>query len=112
MTETDTQVSKPTSKPLKAISYFSNTISSSSPTIQRSAASTQRTNFRPWIVIKGGPEDNLTSVNMDEHGITETYWTDKKAMVENEMVPDADVLAAITGDEDDDVHVESLRTRF
>ena len=65
-------------------------------------ASTGRT-FDLKIVTKSGPEHNFTSVNRDEHEITETYLKDKKVRVKNEMVPDADLLlAAVAGDDDDD----------
>ena len=65
-------------------------------------ASTGRT-FDLKIVTKGGPEHNFTSINRDEHEITETYLKDKKVRVKNEMVPDADLLlAAVAGDDDDD----------
>ena len=65
-------------------------------------ASTGRT-FDLKIVTKSGPEHNFTSINRDEHEITETYLKDKKVRVKNEMVPDADLLlAAVAGDDDDD----------
>ena len=65
-------------------------------------ASTGRT-FDLKIVTKSGPEYNFTSINRDEHEITETYLKDKKVRVKNEMVPDADLLmAAVAGDDDDD----------
>ena len=66
-------------------------------------ASTGRT-FDLKIVTKSGPEHNFTSINRDEHEITETYLKDKKVRVKNEMVPDADLLlAAVAGDDDDDM---------
>ena len=67
-----------------------------------SGASTGRT-FDLKIVTKSGPEHNFTSINRDEHEITETYLKDKKVRVKNEMVPDGDLLlAAVAGDDDDD----------
>jgi structure-specific recognition protein 1 len=66
-------------------------------------ASTGRT-FDLKIITKSGPEHNFTSINRDEHEITETYLKDKKVRVKNEMVPDADLLlAAVAGDDDDDM---------
>ena len=64
-------------------------------------ASTGRT-FDLKIVTKGGTEHNFTSINRDEHEITETYLKDKKVRVKNEMVPDADLLLAAVADDDDD----------
>ena len=71
-------------------------------------ASTGRT-FDLKIVTKSGPEHNFTSINRDEHEITETYLKDKKVRVKNEMVPDADLLlAAVAGDDDDDEDMQSI----
>ena len=71
-------------------------------------ASTGRT-FDLKIVTKSGPEHNFTSINRDEHEITETYLKDKKVRVKNEMVPDADLLmAAVAGDDDDDDDMQSI----
>ena len=60
-------------------------------------------------MTKGGTEYNFTSINRDEHEITETYLKDKKVRVKNEMVPDADLLlAAVAGDDDDDDDMQSV----
>ena len=63
-------------------------------------ASTGHT-FDLKIVTKSGPEHNFTSINRDDHEITETYLKDKKVRVKNEMVPDADLLLAAVADNDD-----------
>ncbi|KDR83147.1 hypothetical protein GALMADRAFT_1349439 [Galerina marginata CBS 339.88] len=56
------------------------------------------------IVTKSGPEHTFTSINKEEHEITEAYLRDKKIRVKNEMVPDADLLLkAVVDDEDDDM---------
>ena len=70
-------------------------------------ASTGRT-FDLKIVTKTGPEHNFTSINRDEHEITETYLKDKKVRVKNEMVPDADLLLAAVADDDDDEDMQSV----
>lgn len=54
------------------------------------------------IVTKSGPEFNFTSINKEEHEVTETYLKDKKIKVKNEMAPDVD-LAAVVDDDDDDM---------
>jgi structure-specific recognition protein 1 len=71
-------------------------------------SSTGRT-FDLKIVTKAGTEHNFTSINRDEHEITETYLKDKKVRVKNEMVPDADLLlAAVADDDDDDDDMQSV----
>ncbi|RXW17795.1 hypothetical protein EST38_g8054 [Candolleomyces aberdarensis] len=61
------------------------------------------------IVTKSGPEYNFTSINKEEHEVTEAYLMDKKVRVKNEMVPDADLLAsAIVDDDDDDEDMQSV----
>lgn len=64
------------------------------------------------IVTKSGPEYNFTSINKEEHEVTEAYLKDKKVRVKNEMVPDAELLLASAGvdaddDDDDDMSVVS-----
>lgn len=54
------------------------------------------------IVTKSGPEHNFTSINKEEHEITEAYLRDKKVRVKNEMQPDAELLMAAVGVDDDD----------
>ena len=126
--QTDTQVTKRISKPFKATSFLLERyiFVSKLPTLIEisdihqvvfsrvgagAGASTGRT-FDLKIVTKGGAEYNFTSINRDEHEITETYLKDKKVRVKNEMVPDADLLlAAVAGgdDDDDDMQVSSVR---
>ncbi|KAF8157887.1 structure-specific recognition protein-domain-containing protein [Crassisporium funariophilum] len=73
-----------------------------------SGAAAGRT-FDLKIVTKGGPEHNFTSINKEEHEVTEAYLKDKKVRVKNEMVPDADLLlAAVAGDDDDDDDMQSV----
>ena len=66
-----------------------------------SAAAAGRT-FDIKIVTKSGPEHSFTSINKEEHEVTEAYLRDKKIRVKNEMVPDADLLLAAVGADDDD----------
>ncbi|KAJ3546917.1 hypothetical protein NMY22_g1851 [Coprinellus aureogranulatus] len=54
------------------------------------------------IVTKSGPELTFSSINKEEHEVTEAYLKDKKVRVKNEMVPDADLLLADAGVDDDD----------
>ena len=69
----------------------------------RVGASTAARTFDLKIVTKSGPEHNFTSINKEEHEVTEVYLKDKKIRVKNEMVPDADLLlAAAAGDDEDD----------
>lgn len=61
------------------------------------------------IVTKSGPEFNFTSINKEEHEVTEAYLMDKKVRVKNEMLPDADLLLASAGvDDDDDEDMQSV----
>lgn len=61
------------------------------------------------IVTKSGPEHSFTSINKEEHEITEAYLRDKKIRVKSEVVPDADLLlAAVAGDDDDDDDMQSV----
>ncbi|KAJ2921601.1 hypothetical protein H1R20_g15492, partial [Candolleomyces eurysporus] len=62
------------------------------------------------IVTKSGPEYNFTSINKEEHEVTEAYLMDKKVRVKNEMVPDAELLMAGAGvdDDDDDEDMQSV----
>lgn len=66
-----------------------------------SGAAAGRT-FDIKIVTKSGPEHNFTSINKEEHEVTEAYLRDKKIKVKNEMVPDQDLLLAAVGVDDDD----------
>ncbi|KAJ2912135.1 hypothetical protein MD484_g8279, partial [Candolleomyces efflorescens] len=76
----------------------------------RMGAAASRT-FDFKIVTKSGPEYNFTSINKEEHEVTEAYLKDKKVRVKNEMVPDAELLLASAGvdadDDDDDMSVVS-----
>ncbi|KAF5317558.1 hypothetical protein D9619_013163 [Psilocybe cf. subviscida] len=61
------------------------------------------------IVTKSGPEHSFTSINKEEHEVTEAYLRDKKIRVKSEVVPDADLLlAAVAGDDDDDDDMQSV----
>lgn len=60
------------------------------------------------IVTKTGPEHNFTSINKEEHEVTEAYLRDKKIRVKNEMVPDADLLMAAVVDDDEDEDMQSV----
>lgn len=61
------------------------------------------------IVTKTGPEFNFSSINKEEHEVTEAYLKDKKVRVKNEMVPDAELLLADAGvDDDDDEDMASI----
>ncbi|KAG6853928.1 hypothetical protein C0991_012419 [Blastosporella zonata] len=61
------------------------------------------------IITKSGPEHSFTSINKEDHESVETYMKDKKIKVKNEMVPDADLLLAVTaGDDDDDDDMQSV----
>ncbi|KAF9483545.1 SSrecog-domain-containing protein [Pholiota conissans] len=54
------------------------------------------------VVTKSGPEYTFTSINKEEHEVTEAYLRDKKVRVKNEMQPDAELLMAAVGVDDDD----------
>jgi structure-specific recognition protein 1 len=54
------------------------------------------------IIPKNGADLNFSSINKEEHEVTEAYLKDKKVRVKNEMVPDADLLLADAGMDDDD----------
>ncbi|KAF6754868.1 chromatin binding protein [Ephemerocybe angulata] len=60
------------------------------------------------IVTRSGPEFNFTSINKEEHEVTEAYLKDKKVRVKNEMLPDADLLLAAVGADDDDDDMQSV----
>jgi structure-specific recognition protein 1 len=58
--------------------------------------------FDMQIITKHGPEYMFTSINKEEHELTDTYLKDKKVRVKNEMVPDGDLLLAAAGDDSDE----------
>lgn len=60
------------------------------------------------IVTKSGPEYTFSSINKEEHEPTESYLKDKKIKIKNEMVPDAELLLATVGDEDEDEDMASI----
>ncbi|CAK5284117.1 unnamed protein product [Mycena citricolor] len=63
------------------------------------------------IVTKSGPEYMFVSINKEELESTETYLKEKKIRVK-EIVPDAELLAAVDDDDDDDMQsVESDDSR-
>ncbi|KAJ6508442.1 SSrecog-domain-containing protein [Mycena sanguinolenta] len=64
---------------------------------QGSAART----FDLKIVTKSGPEYMFVSINKEELEPTETYLKEKKIRIK-EIVPDAELLAAVDDDDDDD----------
>ncbi|KIM41048.1 hypothetical protein M413DRAFT_72548 [Hebeloma cylindrosporum] len=67
-----------------------------------SAAAAAGRTFDLKVVSKTGPEHTFTSINKEEHEVTEVFLRDKKVRVKNEMVPDADLLLAAVVDDDDD----------
>jgi len=58
--------------------------------------------FDMQIITKHGPEYTFTSINKEEHELTDTFLKDKKVRVKNEMVPDGDLLLAAAGDDSDE----------
>ena len=54
--------------------------------------------FDMQIITKHGPEYTFMSINKEEHELMDTFLKDKKVRVENEMVPDGDLLLAAAGD--------------
>ena len=58
--------------------------------------------FDMQIISKHGPEYTFTSINKEEHELTDTFLKDKKVRVKNEMVPDGDLLLAAAGDDSDE----------
>jgi structure-specific recognition protein 1 len=58
--------------------------------------------FDMQIITKLGPEYAFTSINKEEHELTDTYLKEKKVRVKNEMVPDGDLLLAAAGDDSDE----------
>jgi structure-specific recognition protein 1 len=70
----------------------------------RVGASTAARTFDLKIVTKSGPEYTFTSLNKEEHELTETYLKDKKIKIKNEMVQDVDImLATVVEDEDEEM---------
>ena len=65
------------------------------------AIATART-FDMQITTKHGPEYTFTSINKEEHELTDTFLKDKKVRVKNEKVPDGDLLLAAAGDGSDE----------
>ena len=66
-----------------------------------SGAAAGRT-FDIKIVTKSATEHTFTSINKEEHEVTEAYLHDKKIKVKNEMLPDQELLLAAVGVDDDD----------
>lgn len=64
-------------------------------------ASAART-FDIKIVTKSGPEYNFTSINKEEHEVTESYLKEKKVKVKNEMM-EGELLLAAEDDEDEEM---------
>ena len=56
------------------------------------------------IVTKSGPEYTFTSINKEEHEVTETYLKDKKVKVKNEMMEGE----LIMGVDDEDEEMQSV----
>ncbi|TCD61214.1 FACT complex subunit [Steccherinum ochraceum] len=56
------------------------------------------------IVTKSGPEYSFTSVNKEEHEITESYLREKKVKVKNEMM-EGELIMAV---DDDDEEMQSV----
>ena len=67
----------------------------------RAGIATART-FDMQIITKHGPEYTFTSINEEEHEVTDTFLKDKKVRVKNEMVPDGDLLLVAAGDDSDE----------
>ena len=57
------------------------------------------------VVTKSGPEYTFTSINKEEHDGVDAFLKEKKVRVKNEMVPDADILAAV---DDSDEEMQSV----
>ena len=55
--------------------------------------------FDTQIITKHGPKYTFTSINKEEHELTDTFL---KVRVTNEMVPDGDLLLAAAGDDSDE----------
>ncbi|KAF8882892.1 structure-specific recognition protein-domain-containing protein [Gymnopilus junonius] len=72
------------------------------------AAATGGRTFDIKIMLKSGGEYMFTSINKEEHEVTEAYLKDKKIRVKNEMVPDADLLLKAVGVDDDDEDMQSV----
>jgi structure-specific recognition protein 1 len=68
----------------------------------RVGVSTAARTFDLKITTKSGPEYTFTSINKEEHEVTEAYLKEKKVRIKNEMIPDADILMAAVGDDDDE----------
>ena len=64
-------------------------------------ASAART-FDVKIVTKSGPEYTFTSINKEEHEVTESYLKEKKVKVKNEMM-EGELLLAAEDDEDEEM---------
>lgn len=64
-------------------------------------ASAART-FDLKIVTKSGPEYTFTSINKEEHEVTESYLKEKKVKVKNEMM-EGELLLAAEDDEDEEM---------
>ena len=56
------------------------------------------------IVSKTGPEVTFTSINKEEHEVTEAYLKEKKVKVKNEMMEGELIL----GVDDDDEEMQSV----
>ncbi|KAG7088187.1 hypothetical protein E1B28_012205 [Marasmius oreades] len=67
-----------------------------------SMGATAARTFDLKIVTKGGGEVTFTNINKEEHEPTESYLKEKKLRIKNEMVADAELLAAAVGEEEDE----------
>ncbi|KAF9255639.1 SSrecog-domain-containing protein [Marasmius fiardii PR-910] len=72
-----------------------------------SMGATAARTFDLKVVTKGGSEITFTNINKEEHEPTESYLKEKKLRIKNEMVADAELLAAAVGDEDEDEEMQS-----
>ena len=68
------------------------------------AGATAARTFDVKIVTKSGPEYTFTSINKEEHEVTENYLKEKKVRVKNEMMEGE----LIMGVDDDDEEMQSV----
>ncbi|KAK1216887.1 FACT complex subunit [Marasmius sp. AFHP31] len=67
-----------------------------------SMGATAARTFDLKIVTRSGTELTFTNINKEEHEPTESYLKEKKIRLKNEMVADAELLAAAVADDDDE----------
>ncbi|KAL0576943.1 FACT complex subunit [Marasmius crinis-equi] len=67
-----------------------------------SMGATAARTFDLKIATRSGTELTFTNINKEEHEPTESYLKEKKIRIKNEMMADAELLAAAVGDDDDE----------